>query len=231
MGTSSKALADGLAEIVAAQQGFFTAKQAVDAGYADSVHAYHVRNGDWVKVHRGIYRLADHEEPARPELITWSLWSRGRDDRPQGVYSGQTALEIHGVAERVQGPLEMTVPTSFRRNSELPAEVKLFKEDLADSDVEARDGYLVTTLDKAVRDASDRGTKPKLTGQPAKAHGAEAPKQGHFLSTKPKISGTQREDGFRSIRVTWDERWDGAVQEASWNGGKSFEDALNSGED
>lgn len=231
MGTSSKAIAEQLREVASGQHGFFTAKQAVEAGYADSVHAYHVKNGDWIKVHRGIYRLADQEQPPWPELVIWSLWSRRRDDRPQGVYSGETALAIHEVVKRGKGPLEMTVPTNFRRNSELPAEVKLFKEDLADSDIEARDGYLVTTLDKAMQDASERGTNPKLLAHLTQLDVPELTVETPSNITKPKIMATSRQDVVRTVKVVWDEHWDGPVQRPSWGDGRSFDEALDAGED
>ena len=231
MGTSSKALADGLSEVVAAQGGYFTASQAVEAGYADSVHAYHVRNGDWVKVQRGIYRLASHQEPDRPELIIWSLWSRGRDGRPQGVYSRKTALEIHGLAKSTFSPLEMTVPSDFRRNSELPDSVVLFKEDLAESDVEDRGGYRVTSLDKTLRDAEELGIHPKISAKPSKQKEAGLHIAHHMDDIIPKISAHPRMEREEAVKVAWDDRWDGEFQAPSWSDGRSFEKALDSGED
>ena len=46
-----------LFEIAEAQQGYFTAGQAGEAGYARSTHSYHVEAGNWVREHRGVYRL------------------------------------------------------------------------------------------------------------------------------------------------------------------------------
>lgn len=40
------------------QQGYFTAKQAADAGYLLGSQAHHVKAGNWVRIHRGIYRLS-----------------------------------------------------------------------------------------------------------------------------------------------------------------------------
>ncbi|MGB7128727.1 MAG: type IV toxin-antitoxin system AbiEi family antitoxin domain-containing protein [Candidatus Rhabdochlamydia sp.] len=47
-----------LFEIAESQQGYFTFKQAIAAGFSDKNHRYHVQNGDWIKVLRGIYRLS-----------------------------------------------------------------------------------------------------------------------------------------------------------------------------
>jgi len=73
-----------LYEIAEPQFGFFTAKQAKKAGYDESKHAYHVRAGNWIREYRGIYRLRSFPTPERPDLMLWSLWSRNRDDVPQG---------------------------------------------------------------------------------------------------------------------------------------------------
>ncbi|NKB24608.1 MAG: hypothetical protein GKR87_09605 [Kiritimatiellae bacterium] len=97
MKRSSKESVFRLYEPVSSQQGFFTTKQAIQAGYPDAVHPYHVRNKDWVRIQRGIYRLSRYPAPNRPELMIWYLWSRNREEEPQGIYSYLTALEIHGI--------------------------------------------------------------------------------------------------------------------------------------
>jgi predicted transcriptional regulator of viral defense system len=149
---SSLETAKRLADLAAKQDGYFTASQAVEAGYVDSVHGYHLGNGDWEKIQRGIYRLKSHPLPVRPELALWWLWSRDKEGRPEGVYSHATALEIHGFGERIPGPLHMTVPRHFRRNTELPPELELHKADLAPDDIEQRKGFAVTTLARTVQD-------------------------------------------------------------------------------
>ena len=157
--------ADILAATAAAQGGFFTATQAISAGYADSQHVYHVKTGHWEKVLRGIYRLAAAPRVAWPELIVWSLWSRDRDGAPQGVYSHETALQIHGALERQPGPLHMTVPRRFRKNTDLPADLILHKEDLSESDVESRSGYQVVALRRALAETSDHPAHELISGQ------------------------------------------------------------------
>ena len=149
---SSLETAKRLADLAAAQAGFFTATQAVAAGYVDSVHGYHLGNGDWEKAYRGIYRLKSLPPPERPELVIWSLWSRDRDGAPQAVFSHTTALEIHGLLERQTGPLHATVPKKFRKNCEMPSELLLHKDDLAPDDIEQRTGFAITSLARTVRD-------------------------------------------------------------------------------
>jgi len=162
MGTSSKSIHKALIEVADIQGGFFTAKQAVSVGYADSVHNYHVKNGDWVKEGRGVYGLVELPKPDWPELVVWSLWSRGREDVPQGIYCMETALAIHGFVEKEGEILHMAVPTNFRRNSEIPQQLKLYKQDLHAHDVEKKTGFLVTTLERTVMDIREKCTNPKI---------------------------------------------------------------------
>jgi hypothetical protein len=63
-----KEVARQLYEIAQSQQGFFTTKQATRAGFAET-HAYHVKVRNWIREHRGIYRLADF--PTAERLMFW----------------------------------------------------------------------------------------------------------------------------------------------------------------
>jgi len=126
------------------QGGFFTAKQAEDAGFDRTHHAYHVRTGTWQREYRGIYRLTRFPMPERPDLILWFLWSRNRDDQIQGVYSHQTALSIYDLSDIMPAKLHMTVPNDFRRSAEIPPILVLHYDNLSADEIEERDGYRVT---------------------------------------------------------------------------------------
>lgn len=74
------------------QQGYFSACQIRNAGYLYKSNHYHVAHDAWIREHRGIYRLARFQVIEAGQYVLWSLWSRGRDDEPLGVYSHQIAL-------------------------------------------------------------------------------------------------------------------------------------------
>ena len=230
MGTSSKTIHKALIEVAELQSGCFTAKQAVSVGYADSVHNYHVNNGDWIKESRGVYRLAELPKPDWPELVIWSLWSRGREDTPQGIYCMETALAIHGLVAKEDEIMHMAVPTSFRRNSEIPQQLKLYKEEIPAHDVEKRPGFLVTTLERTVRDIREICTKPKILKIIDAA-----------LLSKPVAAPDSRPETDRSDRsipafkVTeysdWD-YWDRPVMVVGpATRDSSYNDIINAGED
>ena len=127
------------------QGGFFTARQAREAGYADSVHPYQVRAGHWVRETRGVYRLTQFPTAARPDLMVWQLWSRNRHDHPQGVFSHATALTLYELSDVMPAKLDMTVPPGFRRMAALPEVLRLHHARLSARDIQTIDGVRVTT--------------------------------------------------------------------------------------
>lgn len=133
-----------LYEIAEAQQGYFTTKQAKNAGYSEKTHAYQVKVGHWCREHRGIYRLRNFPLSDQSQFVLWSLWSRNRQEIPQGVFSHHTALSIYELSDIMPPKLHMTVPKSFRRNSVIPSVLVLHRGDFSSSDIEQMQGFAVT---------------------------------------------------------------------------------------
>ncbi len=162
MARSHREAARRLYEVAEAQQGFFTTKQAKEAGFAENTHPYHVQVGNWIREHRGIYRLALFPLAERPDLVLWALWSRNRDEKVEGVYSHQTALSLYELSDLNPSKLHMTVPTHFRRNSEIPGILVLHFANLLATDVETAQGFkftrpLRTIVDLVEADTVERG--------------------------------------------------------------------------
>jgi hypothetical protein len=135
-----------LAAVASGQHGYFTARQAKACGYQDEVHGYHVRAGNWVRVHRGVYRLSFYPDHPHDHLVRWSLWSCGRDGVPQGTYAHGTALAVHEDRPlEAINDLHMIVPPGFRRNSPTPPGLILHKAALSEEDIEIRDGFRITS--------------------------------------------------------------------------------------
>jgi predicted transcriptional regulator of viral defense system len=138
-----KEAAKRLYETAEGQQGFFTTKQAKAMGFAENTHPYHVQAGNWIRAHRGIY-----------------LWSRNRGEAAQGVYSHQTALSLHDLSDVMPAKLHMTVPRSFRRNSEIPRVLVLHFADRPQSDIAAVHGVRVTKPMRTILDLLEGGEVP-----------------------------------------------------------------------
>jgi predicted transcriptional regulator of viral defense system len=143
--------------IAQSQQGFFTTKQATRAGFAEKTHVYHVKVGNWIREHRGIYRLADFHTAERPDLILWYLWSQNRQEVLEGTYSHETALSLHELSDIMPSKLHMTVPRHFRRNSRIPEVLVLHRADLSESDIEQMQGVRVTRPLRTVLDLLQTG--------------------------------------------------------------------------
>ena len=160
-----------LFEIAESQQGYFTASQAVQSGFARSTHTYHVQSGNWVREHRGIYRLRRFPLSTEGQLVLWSLWSRDRRGVPQGVYSHLTALSIKELSDANPTKLHMTVPPHFRRTSDKPPILVLHKARLSPGEVLHEFGYSVTTPIRAVMDVAASGDASRDLIQQALAEG------------------------------------------------------------
>jgi predicted transcriptional regulator of viral defense system len=163
MGKERKEAGKRLYEIAEDQQGFFTTKQAKAAGFAENTHPYHVQAGNWLREHRGIYRLASFPRGERPDLMLWSLWSRNRGEATQATYSHQTSLSLHDLSDIMPAKLHMTVPKSFRRNSEIPRVLVLHFADLPQSDMGAVHGARVTKVMRTILDLVEGGEVPIAT--------------------------------------------------------------------
>lgn len=156
-----KANRSRLYEIAERQHGFFTTKQARLCGYVSSNHPYHVRTGEWVREYRGIYRLARYPRAPEDQLVLWALWSRGRNDSPVGVYSHQTALSLHELADLMPAKLHMTVPLAFRKTAEVPKILVLHKASVEAADIEEREGYRIVKPLQAIVGILDEGSEER----------------------------------------------------------------------
>lgn len=176
-------------EIAEAQQGYFTAGQAVEAGYARSTHSYHVDAGNWVREHRGIYRLRRYPQSDDGQLVLWSLWSRDRAGEPEGVYSHLTALRIKDLSDANPSRLHMTVPPDFRRNGEVPSILVLHKAKLAPGEIIRERGYAATTPMRAIVDLAVSGEADRDIIKQALREG-----QNRGLITRKQIAAASARD-------------------------------------
>lgn len=144
-------LRQSLGAIAASQAGYFTAGQALDAGYEDANFGHHVATGAWLRITRGVYRLGGWPDQAGDDLIFWHLWSQG-----QAVVSHLSAAEHWGLGQLEADRAHLSVPRGFRRA--LPAQVSptplLHRRDLEwQRDVTFSDrGFKVTTVPRTIID-------------------------------------------------------------------------------
>ena len=141
-----------LYQIASEQDGYFTTKQAISAGYHTNSHPYHVKTRNWIREHRSIYRLANYPIGDRPDLMLWYLWSRNRNEYPQGVYSHETSLTIHDLTDLNPSKLHMTVPKNFRRNSQIPDVLVLHYSGISQAETDHMYGVKITNPIRTIMD-------------------------------------------------------------------------------
>jgi predicted transcriptional regulator of viral defense system len=134
----------------AEQGGYFSAGQAKEIGYSYQAQAYHVGAGNWLRIDRGLFRLAEWVPDLHDDLARWTLWSRGR-----GVVSYETALAVHGIGEFESARVHLTVPPGFTRRA---SALSLHRADLPADDVLDRTGFRVTTPVRSLVDVA--GSRP-----------------------------------------------------------------------
>ncbi len=156
MQTLKESASERLFRIAELQDGYFTAKQAKKSGFLDVNYKYHVTAGNWIRIFRGIYRLAKYPQSENEQYILWHLWSMNRKQIPQGVYSHQTALSIYDLSDISPSKLHMTVPPNFRREGVIPKILIFHKEKLSIKDIKYMQGFAVTKPMKTILDLSKK---------------------------------------------------------------------------
>ncbi len=128
------------------QAGYFTAAQALEAGYSYQAQKYHVDAGNWVRVDRALFRLP--EWPTDPDdiFVRWTLWSAGR-----GIVSHDSALAVHGLSDLDPVRVHLSVPPGFRAVDE---RVELHVGETSEDEREVRRGWAMTTPLRTLVDAA-----------------------------------------------------------------------------
>ena len=137
------------------QGGYFTAQQALTAGYTYQEQRHHTLRGNWEKIQRRIYRFPEFPDlryPQRDDLVILTLISHDRQGEPQAVASHETALAIHEISDANPSRIHLTVPPGFRRY--MPPGIVLYKAKLSPQEWEEREGYRVTTVLRTILDAA-----------------------------------------------------------------------------
>jgi predicted transcriptional regulator of viral defense system len=152
MPRSSRVSARTLLARAMAQGGYFTAKQAHQAGYRHQHLEYHTSVGNFERVAHGLYRFPSIPPGEYDDFIRLSLWSRNQKDEPQAVVSHESALVLHDLGELLLEKIHLTVPPRFRKHP--PTGCILHKATLAREEIEEWVGFRVTTPIRTILDAA-----------------------------------------------------------------------------
>ncbi|MCK5706468.1 MAG: type IV toxin-antitoxin system AbiEi family antitoxin domain-containing protein [Candidatus Aureabacteria bacterium] len=142
-----------LFEIASLQQGYFTAKQAITAGFSYRMHYHYRQTGEWLEIDRGIFRLAQFPNSPDEDYVRWSLWSRDRKGQPQAVISHESALSIHELSDIMPSKIYFTVPPGFRKKA--PKNCVIHRGKISNDEKEQREGFFVTDPLRTIIDSAD----------------------------------------------------------------------------
>lgn len=163
-GPTSKPSWDHLFEIASAQEGYFTTRQAAEAGYSSQLLLKHLRAGRVARTQRGIYRLVHYPVGEHEDLVTAWLWSERA-----GVISHQTALALHGLSDALPAQLHLTLPAAWRkRRFRVPAGVVLHHADVSSEDRTWFGAVPTTSAQRSLNDCAREGISPDLLRQAAR---------------------------------------------------------------
>lgn len=157
MSVDRRAVRRRLFHLAAQQGGYFSAAQAKSEGYSYQAQAHHVAAGNWIRVDRGVFRLAEWVPEQNDQLSRWTLWSKGR-----GVVSHASALAVHGIGEFESARVHLTVPAQFSMRH---SAVTLHFADLAPGDIVDHSGYRVTTVLRSLIDVAAEGADEDQLGR------------------------------------------------------------------
>lgn len=168
MPTDRRDLRRRLFTLASSQAGYFTAAQAKGLGYSYQAQAHHVAAGNWLRIDRGLFRLAEWIPDIHDDLVRWALWTRGR-----GIVSHESAMAVHEIGEFESARVHLTVPPDFTKTDNA---VVLHHADLGPTEIQDHAGFRVTT---PMRTLIDIAAAAPDEDQLARAI-AEAQKRGLF---------------------------------------------------
>lgn len=123
-----------LESIAEDQFGFFTAKQAIAAGFPSGLHISFLRNQRWEKIDWGLFRFPNLPITPESQMYRWLMWSRKRDEQIHSAISHNTALYLYGLSTAQPAIIDLTVPPPFRKK--YPSEVRIhFDETLTEANI------------------------------------------------------------------------------------------------
>jgi prepilin-type N-terminal cleavage/methylation domain-containing protein len=143
------------------QGGYFTSKQAIEAGYKSQNHSYYVKHGHWERIFRGLFRLSGffseggETDLTKAEFTKWALWSRDNNERPQGVISFRSALMLHNLADVDLNEVHLTVPKDFQKRT-IPKDILvLHRDEVPISALEDWGVFMSTNMFRTLQDTKE----------------------------------------------------------------------------
>lgn len=140
---------DNLYQIAESQAGYFTVKQAKEAGYYRQRLYDLTKNGQTIRVDHGIYRLA-HFPASRFEDLHIAILRTGS----RSVISHESALSVYGLSDVLPSQPHVIIPRSgsLRRKG-----IRLHTNQIQKDEITTREGLPITTPERTIADVIASG--------------------------------------------------------------------------
>jgi predicted transcriptional regulator of viral defense system len=146
-----------LYQIAEGQAGYFTARQAGEAGFSAERLTNSCKAGNMFRVAWGVYRLTRF--PGSPFEDLFVAWlSTG----PNSVISHESALAVYQLTDVLPGEIHVIIPRSASRRH---AGIRLHTNRLEPGDITTREGLPVTTPARTIADLAVSGLSGELVRQ------------------------------------------------------------------
>jgi predicted transcriptional regulator of viral defense system len=173
-----------LYEVASGQAGYFTAKEARDAGFSLPLLQHHLDAGRVERSQRGVFRLVTFPPTEEEGLVPTWLWSRR-----EGTFSHETALTLHQLSDALPSKMHLTVPMTWKkRRIKIPRNLVLHFADVHDDDREWRGPIQLTKPLRTVIDCSVDAVSTDLVEQAVR----EGVRRRLFTRANVKQALTQR---------------------------------------
>jgi len=149
---------DALYRLAESQAGYFTAKQALEAGMARTTLRHHARpGGRFERIRPGLYRLRHFPSTAHEHVV--AAWLPLRNS--EAVVSHESALDLYGLSDVIPRAVHLTVART-RRGQRPRAGVHFHTREHPPGRSELRvlEGVTVTSLERTIIDSLEAGTQP-----------------------------------------------------------------------
>jgi len=148
---------EALYRLAEQQGGYFTAEQATAAGFSWERLSDHATRGHFLRVTRGVYRLAQF--PASPIEDFYIAWLRCG---PKSVISHESALAVHDLSDIIPGEIHVTVPRSASRRRK---GIRQHRNKLRPTEITRRQGLSVTSVARTISDVARSGLAEEHVGR------------------------------------------------------------------
>lgn len=148
---------DKLYSIAEAQAGYFTTRQAEDAGVDRSQLSRYAAAGRVQRARHGVYRLTHFPRSRHEDLfIAWL------ETGPNSVISHESALALYDLSDALPATIHLTVPRSASRRRH---GLRLHTSQISQEEITNVEGLPATTVARTIVDVAREGLADELVEQ------------------------------------------------------------------